>query len=77
MNIEEECNKIIACSSNTNTNNDLKLVMEERTEHRKSRLDCLMLIIERAYRRKHGLTQKQLGELVRLANEFNNILKQK
>lgn len=75
MNIIDECNKIISeCSSKRSASEELTRIKEKTYPHKRTRLDCLLMIIRRDYRKQQGMTQEKINKLIAIAEQFRNEL---
>lgn len=75
MNIIDECNKIISeCSSKRSTSDEAKRIAKKNYPHKRTRLDCLLMIIRRDYRKQQGMTQEKINKLIAIAEQFRNEL---
>ena len=75
MDIIEECNKIISeCSSKRSTSEELIRMAKKNYPHKRTRLDCLLMIIRRDYRKQQGMTQEKINKLIAIAEQFRNEL---
>lgn len=75
MDIIDECDKIISeCSSKRSTSDELARINKKTYPHKRTRLDCLLMIIRRDYRKQQGITQEKINKLIEIAEQFRNEL---